>query len=169
MILQNFRSGWLLAFLGVVCVVALIVVLWRNEPRLPSSIVSLELKRTLKGAAASAIIDHLHGKGVTPQSNLIGIYAGKQGSAVVYMSVYVSDAEVKNALGEMRSRISSGNPIFDHYSETKIQGHQVSSCLGQGQAHYFFSHEKQLYWLAVDNQVAPEAAEDLVRRVADEK
>jgi hypothetical protein len=167
--MQKPRNRWLLVFLGVVCVVALIVVLWRNEPHLPSSITSLELKRSLKGAEASAMIDHLHNKGVTPQSNLIGIYAGKQGSAVVYMSLYSSDAEVKNALEEMRSRISSGNPIFDHYSETKVRGHQVSSCLGQGQTHYFFSHEKQLYWLAVDSQVAPEAVEDLVRSVAGEK
>jgi len=69
----------------------------------------------------------------------------------------------------MQSRISAGNPIFDRYSAMEVRGHQVSSCLGQGQVHYFFSHEKQLYWLAVDIQVAPEAVEDLVRSVAGEK
>ena len=115
------------------------------------------------------MFDHLHGKGVTPQSNLIGMYAGKQGSAVVYMSVYASDTEANNALREMQSRISTGNPIFDHYSETEVQGHQVSSCLGEGQVHHFFSNEKQLYWLTVDSHVAPEAVEDLVRSVANEK
>jgi len=167
--MQNFRSRWLLVFPGVVCVVALIVVLLRNEPRLPSSITSLELKQSLKGAEASAMIDHLHGKGVTPQSNLIGMYAGKQGSAVVYMSVYASDIDANKALRNMRSRISIGSPIFDHYSETEVRGQQVSSCLGQGQTHYFFSNERQLYWLAVDSQVAPEAVEDFVRSVADKK
>jgi len=152
-------------FLGVVCVVVLIVALWRNEPGLPSSIASLELKRSVTGAEASAIIDHLHGKGVTPQSNLIGMYAGKQGGAVVYLSVYASDPDAYNALRNMRSRISAGNPIFSHYSEMEVGGHEVFSCLGQGQTHYFFCHEQQMFWLAIDNQIAPEAVEDLVRSV----
>jgi hypothetical protein len=115
------------------------------------------------------MIDHLHGKGVAPQSNLIGVYGGKGGSAVVYMSVYTSNTEANNALSEMRSRISSGHPIFDYYSEMEIRGHHVSSCLGQGQVHYFFSYEKQLYWLAVDSHISSGAVEDIVRNVAEEQ
>jgi hypothetical protein len=65
----------------------------------------------------------------------------------------------------MRSRISAGNPIFNHYSETEVAGHQVSSCLGQGQNHYFFSHEEQVYWLTTDSEAAPEIIESLVRSV----
>ena len=165
--MQITRTRWLMVF-GVMCVVALIVVLWRDEPRLPSSIATVELKRSLKGAEASAIIDRLHGKGVAPQSNLIGMYVGKTGGAVVYMSVYASDTEANNALRKMRSRISAGNTIFDQYSVTEVRGHQVSSCLGQGQVHYFFSHEKQLYWLAADSGIAPKSVEDLVRTVTEQ-
>jgi hypothetical protein len=76
--MQNARARWLFVVLGVVCVVALIVVLWRGEPRLPSSIATLELNRSLKGEEASAIINHLHGRGVTPQSNLIGMMPGRR-------------------------------------------------------------------------------------------
>lgn len=172
MIMQNTRTRWLLVLPAVVCVVALaivLVVLSRNEPRLFPSIGPLELKRTIEGAEASAMIDHLHGKGVTPQSNLIGMYAGEQGSAVLYMSVYASDIGANDALRKMRSLISAGNPIFNQYSEMQVGRHQVFWCLGQGQIHYFFSHGKQLLWLAVDSVVAHETVENLVGSVTGKK
>jgi hypothetical protein len=43
-----------------------------------------------------------------------------------------------------------------------FEGHDLSSCVGQGQAHYFFAVGSSLYWLAVDFPVAAPTLEALL-------
>jgi hypothetical protein len=108
---------------------------------LPHSLGSLTLERYVGGDEAKNIIDHLHGKPVSTESNLM------------------ADEEAMSRL------ISGGNGLFTHYHQLEIQGRRVAMCLGMGQVHYFFSRGSTLYWLAVDSRIAQETLAALLQGV----
>lgn len=123
------------------------------------------IERQITGEEAKKIIDHLHGKPVSTEANLIGTYRGEHGTATMYQSTYGSEMEAA-ADGEAMSRlISGGNEFFHHYHRLEIHGTPVSMCLGMGQVHYFFPQHERLYWLAVDSPVAQETIAALVKHV----
>lgn len=139
-----------------------------EEGEVPFRLGGLELRRTLDKQESARIINHLHGKGVTPIENVIGLYESEAGEAVVYKSKYSTAIEAQAALKRMASLIEEGNPIFDNYRIEVIRGKQISFCVGQGQDHYFFSAGDKLYWLAVDFPISRKTAEHLVGEVADQ-
>jgi hypothetical protein len=151
--------------LVIVLAMMLFVVFWSSEPELPQNLGDLNLTKALEGEEAAKVIDHLHGKGVSPHSNRIGIYGGKAGNAMLYLSSYTTEIESRKALEQMKSGIAGGHPVFGHYLEREISGRLVSFCLGLGQVHYFFGHENRIYWLAVDGGMAQGAIIDLLRQL----
>lgn len=170
MITKAARTRWLLFTLAAgVLVLAIVLVPRQSEARLPSSIASLKLIQSLSGREASALIDRMHAKGVSPRSNEIGVYMGEEGNATIYMSVYTSETDARSALKSMQLLISVGNPIFTNYVHEEILHQQVSSCFGQGQEHYFFALRNRLYWLAVDKQIAIKTIEGLLRTIAEDE
>ena len=58
---------------------------------------------------------------------------------------------------------------FSHFLEFQVQNEKVYLCLGLGQAHYFFLHEKDIYWWAVDLQIAQASMQELVGIVKNAK
>lgn len=121
-----------------------------NENLIPSALGNLKLVEQYSGQQAQKIVNHLHGKGVTPERTFIGIYQGDESEATLYLSLFRDSSEAAKAERTMVNRIRNGNPVFGHYQELAIEGKQISFCLGQGHAHYFFSWRERVYWLEVD-------------------
>jgi hypothetical protein len=135
---------------------------------LPQSILQLRLTEEIRGTQAQEIIDAMHQKSVTPDENVIGTYFSTEGSAKLYVSVYASPKKAEEQYGKMIDLIRTGSVIFSHIRELEVQGEKIYLCLGLGQAHYFFLLKKELYWWAVDPQVAQSSMQELIRLVKKE-
>jgi len=135
------------------------------SPALPETIGSLRRLETLDGDRAAALVDKLHGKGVSTSKNLIGAYRGAGASATLYRTVYASSAEAERNDERMAAMIERGNNAFEHFHRGVRMERTVSMCLGMGQVHFFFASGRSLYWLAVDPPVAREALEALLREL----
>lgn len=160
--------SWKIAGLGaavlVLAVAAVFFASWQpaEKTELPTALGALRLERTFTGSEASAIVDRMHGKGVTPKSNAIGMYEGAAGTATLYLSTYGEPGEAAGAREDMIRGIRTGRTPFSGLERRTIEGHDLSSCIGQGQAHYFFAVGPSLYWLAVDLPVAAPTLEALL-------
>lgn len=132
---------------------------------LPPALGDLRLQRHLFGDEARRIINQMHGKGVTPRDNAIGVYADEDGSATLYLSVYGEEEEAAQSLERMIRGIKTGFTPFSDYEQHIIEGQEVSFCTGDGQAHYFFAIGTSLYWLAVDFPIAEETLRALFRAI----
>lgn len=152
-----------LIVLAVVGIVIYGVLTSEQRIELPVRLATFTLTEQLTGDAAARMIDHLHGKGVTPAENLIGFYSGEGGTATLYVSRYPNESEPVRVMERMAQRIREGNPIFGDYTERTVAGKRVAACVGMGQRHFFFAHGVTLYWLGVDSARAEETLEELIR------
>jgi hypothetical protein len=133
-----------------------------EKTELPPALGTLRLEQTITGSEASAIVNRMHGKGVTPKANAIGVYKGASGTAMLYLSVYEEPRDAAGARNDMIAGIRTGRTPFSGLERRTLRGHDISSCIGQGQAHYFFAVGRSLYWLAVDFPVAAPTLEALL-------
>ena len=133
-----------------------------EKTELPPALGTLRLEQTFTGSEASAIVNRMHGKGVTPKSNAIGVYKGASGTATLYLSIYEEQRDAAGARNDMIAGIRTGRTPFSGLEQKTLRGHDISSCIGQGQAHYFFAVGPALYWLAVDFPVAAPTLEALL-------
>lgn len=132
---------------------------------LPAEMGDLRLQQYISGDQARRIINQMHGKGVTPRDNAIGVYADEIGTATLYLSVYGEEEEAIQTMGKMIKGIKTGFTPFSDYEEHTVDGQRVSFCTGDGQAHYFFALGTSLYWLAVDFPIAEETLRALFRSI----
>lgn len=128
---------------------------------LPQRLGGLSLVQTVEGERANKILDRMHDKEVSPAVNTIGMYTRGSTNAIVYLSVYHSEAEAARAYRKMAGSIETGNLLFTEYRTVRISEVEASFCVGQEQHHYFFAHRDQLYWLAADTINALKIAGDL--------
>lgn len=133
---------------------------------LPQSLGRLNLVRTLKGKEAQAFLDRLHQKAVPPTSSVTGEYGALDKSATLYVSIYRTNAEAREAGSRMMRLIKGGNRTFGHYSEETRSSIRVGRCVGMGQIHYLFQHGVRVYWLGTDPAVEQEALEGLLKALA---
>ena len=153
---------------GVLIPVSVIVILLIPNHRplvLPQSILQLRLKEEIRGKQAQEIVDAMHKKSLTPDENVIGTYFSTDGSAKLYVSLYDSRTIAEEQFKKMIDLIRLEKGPFSHFRELHVQNEKVYIFLGLGQAHYFFLHEKGLYWWAVDLQIAQASMQELVRIV----
>lgn len=151
----------------LVIVVALLLVphYTRRPLVLPKELGILQLQQLISGDQARRIINQMHGKGVTPRNNIIGLYASDLGEATLYLSEYEEEVEASETEERMIRGIQTGYTPFSDFQQQRIEGINVSFCTGDGQAHYFFSYNTSLYWLAVDFPIAEETVRALLRTI----
>lgn len=125
----------------------------------------LKLSRHISGEEARELINQLHNKSVTPSSNDVLFYEGLKGKATLYVSIYKSDADTKEAYDKMVRLIKDGNQVFGHFHEMEIETQPLSMCLGMGQAHYFFAKDNKLYWLSTNYEIAQATVFDLLNKL----
>jgi len=161
--MRRHLSGWpgliLLVTLGAALPLA-VATLFRSA--LPPELGSLKLMQSASGNDARSLVDRMHGKDVAQRENFVGLYRGERGSATVYLTVYPSDRQASEDYTAMESRIEKGNTAFERFSRFSVQGQEGAACVGQGQVHFFFAHERSLYWLATDLPVARETLRRLI-------
>ncbi len=119
---------------------------------------------TVTGPEATAIVDRLHGRSVTPRENSITRYAAPGGVVTVYDSAYDSDSLACAVAERMRGRISTIGYGFSSYAELREAGVIVARCAGQGRIHYFFAASHRVTWVEAEPAALP-AAWALVREV----
>lgn len=129
---------------------------------LPDTLGGIPRAQLLEGDEAKAVVDRLHGRGVTPVRNVVATYEGERGEATLYFSEYASAAEAADVGARMASKIRTGEFPFTSPSEIERGGRRVQVCYGLGQQHYFFAAGRGLFWLAVDPQVSSQCLEDLL-------
>lgn|GEM_PF-919593 len=155
---------WTSVVIALLAVIVLLSACQYSQP-LPDSLAGLALVRHVEGDEASEFINRLHGKGVTPESNVVGFYQGEAGKATVYLSTYRQTEHANDAYNRMARLIEGGNPVFGHFRTVEVESRAVAFCLGLGRAHYFFASEANLYWLEVDIPIAFDTIRDLVGHV----
>lgn len=141
---------------AVIVGIALVLLPWSIAPEvtLPATLGSLQLTGSHSGQYAREMMDRMHDKAVSPNENLIGKYSSPDGEATLYLSIYESASEAERDLRKMVELIRPGGPMLGEFELISVSGHEVASCLGLGQRHYFLSRGKVLYWLAADQTVA---------------
>lgn len=152
--------------------VSIIVIYFTQSHRtieLPKSILQLRLTEEIRGKQAQEIVDRMHNKSVTPDENVIGTYFSTDGGAKLYVSLYDSRTIAEEQFEKMIDLIRKGGGAFTHFRELHVQNEKVYLCLGLGQAHYFFLHQKELYWWAVDLQIAQASMQELIGIVKNSK
>ncbi|MER3525292.1 MAG: hypothetical protein C4326_14930 [Ignavibacteria bacterium] len=132
---------------------------------LPAELGALPLQQHIFGDEARRIINQMHGKGVTPRANAIGLYADETGEATLYLSIYDEEEAAAATLKKMIDGIATGFTPFSDFEQRRIEGEEVAYCTGDGQAHFFFAVGKTLYWLAVDFSVADETLRALLHEI----
>jgi hypothetical protein len=156
-------SGWpgliVLSSFGAVAPLVL-VLLFRTA--LPHELGPLKLVQSAWGKEAAAMVDRMHGKEVAQRENFIGLYRSERGAATVYLTAYPTDRLAEENYAVMERRIEAGNTPFDHLSHISVLGQDGAACIGQGQVHFFFAYNRNLYWLAADLPVAREALQRLI-------
>jgi len=153
---------WLLLLLAAAVLIPFLV--YRpHGPLLPVELGPLVLQKEISGEDAGRIVDRMHGKAVAERENSIGYYGGSAGEATLYVTLYKTAGEASQVEGVMADRIAAGNPAFGHFRIIDVRERRVAICYGMGQAHFFFSRGRALYWLAVDNELAHETMQALVR------
>ena len=135
---------------------------------LPGSLGGLTLSSSLAGAEARALVDRMHGKGVTPGRTAAGEYAGTGGRATLYVSEYSTPEAAREAETMMKTTMQEGNNVFSPVSDRTIDGHLIHMCTGLEQVHLFFASGQALYWLAVDPGIAEQTASALVQSARNE-
>lgn len=161
--MRRHLSGWpgliLLAALGAAIPLVVDVLL---RPVLPHELGQLKRVQSASGKDAAVMVDRIHGKEVAQRENFIGLYRGERGSATVYVTVYATGQLAADTYALMERRIETGDTPFDHFSHISVLGQAGAACVGQGQVHFFFAHERNLYWLAADLPVARETLQRLI-------
>jgi hypothetical protein len=165
--MKKFSCSWtgLLVLAVAAAGVPLLLVTLLESP-VPPSLGGLTRVRLVTGIEAEGIVNRLHGRSVSTRENAIGTFAGPQGSATVYLTVYGSVSSAQTAEQRMEERIDSGDFGFSHVNRMTFEGKRVAACVGVGQVHFFYSRGNRLYWLTSDYAVAREALKDLLARTA---
>ncbi|MGD0590394.1 MAG: hypothetical protein ABSA44_06295 [Bacteroidota bacterium] len=159
------RIALLAGVLIPVSVIVIILIPNHRKIELPKSILQLRLTEEIRGKQAQEIVDRIYNKSVTPDENVVGTYFSTDGSAKLYVSLYDSRTVAEEQFKIMIDLMRLENSAFSHFQELQVQNEKVFFCLGLDQAHFFFLHEKDIYWWAVDSQIAQASMQELVRLV----
>jgi len=133
------------------------------ESPLPAQIHGQELAATHEGEEAARILEGLHGKAVGSERNWVGVYGTMEMPTLVYVSRFASADRARAELDAMVARIDSGTAGFGHHTWFTRDEHTVHSVFGQGQAHYFWAKDSDVWWLGAHPMIVRMALTDLLQ------
>ena len=138
-----------------------------GRPTLPDSLDGLALTQSASGEEAQRLIASLHPGPLAPAESEVGFYASGDDRAVLYVSRFPSADTAQAQLRLMSAIIGRGRAGFGHHTETEIGGTVVHAALSQGRAHFFFTRDREVMWLAADPETARGALAQLLGVPAD--
>ncbi len=118
-----------------------------NQNLLPDEIYGLKLQKKLEGKEALAYVNKLHFNKVTNEENQIGFYAGRNGMAVIYVTIYRDNEKATNAYHKMTDKISPLNSVFYGSSIENINGKEIYTTYGMEAKHFVFVNDNNLFWI----------------------
>jgi hypothetical protein len=167
-VISKFKKKNIALLAGVILPIVVFLFLLIPHHRslvLPQSILQLRLTEELRGKQAQELVDAMHKKSVTPDETVVGSYFSTDGSAKLYLLFYDSRKTAEEQFDRMMNLIRLEKGPYTQIRELQVQQEKVYMCLGLGQAHYFFRHKNELYWWAVDLQLAQSSMQELIRLV----
>ena len=139
--MKRILNSWqLLALLVVIGAVLPWLLVGGAGPVLPRSLGELDLQHEVLGVEAAAMVNDMHGRPVAEARHAIGYYGSTRGGAVLYVTMYLGDADARDAEGRMGAKIATGEYVFQEYRTGVVDGKSVAACTGLGQTHFIFSH-----------------------------
>ncbi|MBE0593416.1 MAG: hypothetical protein IH616_13555 [Gemmatimonadales bacterium] len=133
------------------------------ESPLPAQIHGQELAATHGGEEAARILEGLHGQAVGSEQNWVGVYGTMEMPTLVYVSRFPSNDRARAELDAMVVRIDSGTAAFGHHTWFTRNERTVHSVFGQGQVHYFWANDADLWWLGAHPMIARMALTELLQ------
>ena len=132
----------------------------------PPLLGGLQLTALQSGEDALAAVEQLHGKalGAGLDAAWVAQY-GNAGEAMLWVSRSMDQADAHALFARMTGKIRQGNSPFTGLTPMAgavLEGYELD---GMGQKHFYFVAGTDLYWLAVDPDLARSALTDLTENV----
>ncbi len=136
------------------------------EQYIPKKLAGLDLIKTKVGEEAVKSINLLHKKNVSGIENIVASYEGAGHSADLFLSTFLDTMSAIQSFHGMMKGVSRDSVNFSHFTPRLIgNNNNVIMVLGLGQAHYFYTSGKEIYWLQADYDIAEKAISELLSDV----
>jgi len=128
--------------------------------RVPQSIAGLQLSQVITGQEAIDSIHQLHGKDFPLSGGAVATY-GTQ-NAILWISGTGGERDAADLTELMKTRIAEGRSPFIDQGSFKVDGTLIYALEGLGQVHYYWQSGSLVLWLAVDQELAISALQQIV-------
>jgi hypothetical protein len=132
----------------------------------PPLLGGLQLTALQSGEEGLLAVEQLHGKALGAGLGAAWVaHYGNAGEATVWVSRSVAQADARALFARMTDTIGKGNSPFSGLTpivDTALEGYELD---GMGQKHFYFLAGTDLYWLAVNPELARSALADLTEKV----
>ena len=128
-----------------------------NKDGVPNQLGTLRLVKSTVGKDALKEFESLHGKAFDLLGGFKAEYESSDARATLWVGQAKDAASAQALVKEMSDKIGTGDPMFTDLNELSIQDRTIYQVSGQGQAHFFYSGNDKVIWLAADPAYAPDA------------
>jgi hypothetical protein len=125
-------------------------------PKLPASIGSLALARTVEGVEANKLIYNMHGKANSGSTSAVGYYGGADPNNVLYVSAFMNDEQARRAFDRMLSKMAAGPAGFSPPSKRPGPEQDIYETTGSGLKHFFYQRGRNVIWWQAEPGIAEE-------------
>ena len=125
-------------------------------PKLPASIGSLALARTVEGVEANKLIYNLHAKATSGSTSAVGYYGGKDSNNVLYVSAFMNDDQARRAFDLMLSKMAPGPGGFSPPIKKPNQTQNIYETTGFNLKHFFYQKGRNVIWWQAEPGIAEE-------------
>jgi len=132
----------------------------------PPLLGGVQLTALQSGEEALLAVEQLHGEALGAGLNAAWVAQyGSAGEATLWVSRSIDQADARALFARMTDKITQGNSPFTGLTpmaDSRLEGYELD---GMGQKHFYFVAGTDLYWLAVNPELARSALADLTENV----
>ena len=132
-------------------------------PKLPASIGSLTLARTVEGVEANKLIYSMHGKATSASTSTVGYYGGADSKNVLYVSAFMNDHQALRAFDLMLSKMAAGPAGFSPPAQRPGPEQGIYETTGSGLKHFFYQRGKNVIWWQAEPGIAEETFKTVLK------
>jgi hypothetical protein len=129
---------------------------------LPKEMVGFPLGSEVTGSSAFAELSWMHGQDFQLKQAAVGTY-GNANQVIIYVSGTDSGALAGQLISAMRDKIAAVDSPFEPIAEREIDQRMVYELDGMGQRHFYFKSDQLIIWVAVDDRLAEDALQQVLR------
>lgn len=117
-----------------------------RELRVPQALAGTPILTSVRGPAALAEVNRLHGTTIAGDDALIARY---QDGTTLWISASPSALDASRLLWRMNRRMAGGTELFDAPRTQEWRGRTVFVTEGLGQTHYYYQSGTRVLWVSV--------------------